>query len=218
MAKLRSVKIKHISDYDADTSCLGEYTDDGDDYNICRHCGEYVIDAERYDRLCDLIQGDIYEIGNEEMSDKKFDILDAAFNTVLNKFEGLRHDCQHDSRHYNYFTPFAGGETPGTKDFFKYGMQDFKRMEGLTRGDWYFIGIVAEAVVEYETNAYGMPVSYRLETFTSSGLWGVESDAGDYLDEVEKDELADLKRHLEEFNVDLSDWDNLTEEVERVDG
>ena len=214
MAKLRSVKIKRIIDYDADTSDLGEYTDDDDDFNICRHCGEFIIDAERYNRIIDLMDSE-YESAEQEIENEKtWEIFDFAFLAVHNKFADKMHDCPHDSRAYNNFKPYAGGEEAGTKEYYEYGLQDFKRMEGLEHGDWHFVGVIAEAVVEYETETG----NYRLETLTSSGLWGIESDAEDYLEEIEGEELASLKRHCEEFNVDLSKWSELTEDVERVDG
>lgn len=54
----------------------------------------------------------------------------------------------------------------------------------------------------------------RLEEFTSSGLYGIESDCGDdYLEEVGIDELEGLRFHLEVFGIDTSDWDNITKNV-----
>ncbi len=115
-------------------------------------------------------------------------------------------------REYRYFLPYAGGEEQGTPHYQKYGLQDYERMEGLNSGDWQFVGIVAKATIKYRTRNG----SYRLETFTSGGLWGIESDAGDYLDEVKAEQLADLKAHLETFGVDVSDFDEMAEELELV--
>jgi hypothetical protein len=50
---------------------------------------------------------------------------------------------------------------------------------------------------------------WRIETFTSRGCWGVESDAEDHIEEIEKEELADLKRHLEVFGVDVTGFDEI---------
>ena len=85
---------------------------------------------------------------------------------------------------------------------YTYGMQDYERMEGLNNGDWCFIGIIAEATVKYPINNNG---SYRLETFTSGGLWGIESDSGDYLDTVASEQIADLKKHLAVFGIKWND-------------
>jgi hypothetical protein len=112
-------------------------------------------------------------------------------------------------RHCRFFKPYAGGEKPGSKNYQKYGMDDYRRMEGLARGDWCFYGIMAEAEVSYPVGQG----SRRLETLTSGGLWGVESDSGDYLRQVADEELADLSLHLETFGVDMSNFDELAEEA-----
>ena len=89
--------------------------------------------------------------------------------------------------------PYAGGSEPGTRNYYRYGMQDFKRMEALNRGDFSFIGITAEA--EIQTSDAG---KYWLCNYISSGgLWGIESDSGeDYFKEVAENELAELEKHL----------------------
>ena len=92
-----------------------------------------------------------------------------------------------------------------------YAMQDYKRMEAYRRGHWHMTGCYAEATVSYEIGQG----SRRLETFSSGGLWGIESDASvEHKAETAKDELAGLKAHLEVFGVDLSNWDALTEGLE----
>jgi hypothetical protein len=46
--------------------------------------------------------------------------------------------------------------------------------------------------------------SRRLQTFQSSGLWGIESDlSDDYRREVESEQLDDLREHLAAFGIDL---------------
>lgn len=117
------------------------------------------------------------------------------------------HEIPRVGRKYRFFRPYSAGEKEGTTEYQEYGYRDYKRMEGLGRGDWCFIGIMAEATVSTESG--------RTETLTSGGLWGIESDAGkDYLDSVTDEELADLRSHLESFGVDLTDWDELTEDIE----
>jgi len=119
---------------------------------------------------------------------------------------------------FRSFRAYAGGETPASNAYAyrKCAKQDFARMEGLSRGEWCFLDIRAEAVVEY-TNEHGT----RLETLTSSGLGGVESDSGDYLNEIQAEELADLREHLSQFGITVADedWQNLIENAEeRADG
>jgi len=116
-----------------------------------------------------------------------------------------------------YFNPFAAGcsvEEEGTEDYKLYGKQDFERAEAYNRGDWNYIGITAEATISYSTGNG----SFRLEWLSSGGLWGIESDSGDeYLNELKDEQLADLKQHLERFNVDLSEWDEMTKDLELED-
>ena len=108
---------------------------------------------------------------------------------------------------FTLFLPYAGGEKQGTEHYQEYGKDDYRRMEGLNRGDWCFTGIVAKATVE---------CNGRLERFTSGGLWGIESNAGNYLNDVMAEELADLKGHLTAFNIDVSDFDEMAEGLELV--
>ncbi len=58
----------------------------------------------------------------------------------------------------------------------EYRERDYSRMERFCRGDWAMIGIIATARVG------GMECG-------GASLWGIESDSGDYIDEV-ADELA----------------------------
>ena len=108
---------------------------------------------------------------------------------------------------FRCFKPYAGGEKPGTKEYKKYGLQDWKRMEALNKCEWNYIGIHAEAVVSYPCRTSD---ARRMETLRSSGLWGIESDAGKtYFLSVVKEELADLRSHLAAFGVVLLDFDGL---------
>jgi hypothetical protein len=70
---------------------------------------------------------------------------------------------------------------------------------------WEMIGIRASAEVSY-------PIGNGnnwLEHFTSGGLWGIESDSDEsYLKEIEQEQLNDLKSHLEQFNVNVKDFDS----------
>lgn len=67
---------------------------------------------------------------------------------------------------------------------------------------WVMYGCLAEAVVSYPISKQG---DRRLETLTSGGLWGIESDSDDsYKTEVAKDQIEDLKSHLKQFNIRLN--------------
>ena len=121
---------------------------------------------------------------------------------------------------YKYFVPMNSysqhrkdlqkmGYSRGNCDFLarSYVYQDFRRFERLNRGDWFFMGIMVEATIKLDITGQG---NYRLETFTSGGLWGIESDSGnDYIKEIESDELNDLKNHLKQFNVNVKNFDKI---------
>lgn len=120
---------------------------------------------------------------------------------------------------YKYFVPMNSysqhrkdlqkmGYSKGVADYEarSYVYQDFNRFERLNRGDWFYMGIMAEATVKYSIGQG----NYRLENFTSGGLWGIESDSdNDYIAEVEKNELNDLKNHLKQFNVNVKNFDKI---------
>ena len=98
----------------------------------------------------------------------------------------------------SFLTDHLGGE--------EYAEQDDQRVAAY--GDWWMLGIMARAEVSY---AIGQGNS-RLESLTSGGLWGIESDSGaEYIETVAREELADLKAHLGHFSVDLSNFDELAE-------
>lgn len=99
-------------------------------------------------------------------------------------------------RECRFFIPYAGGEKPGTENYIKYGMQDYKRMERLNEGNWCFIGIVA--IAEVQTSQDGK--LWQSQKISSFGLWGIESDSDEeYIKSVQQEQLADLKTQLLEF-------------------
>jgi hypothetical protein len=105
-------------------------------------------------------------------------------------------ECVRDGRVYTYFKPYAGGEKPGSKHYAKYARQDWERMEALNRGDWAFIGIKAEAQVVLSGDV--------VQTITSGGLWGIESNSSEeYLQEVRQEQLAELSEQLKSLGFDL---------------
>lgn len=66
-----------------------------------------------------------------------------------------------------------------------------------------YLGCTAVAEVSYPCGRGG---SRRLEHLTSGGLWGIDpTSTGEYLAEVERDELADLRDHLTKFGLRVSD-------------
>lgn len=78
---------------------------------------------------------------------------------------------------------------PDTSWLGEYVRQDYERMESLNRGYWCFMGVFATAEVQLSSMS-------TIQTLRSGGLWGIESDSGDYFKEVEAEQLAELKDEM----------------------
>jgi hypothetical protein len=80
----------------------------------------------------------------------------------------------------------------------EYGEAEYEHMMRLERGESAFIGVKAEAVIVMGPRAaegYG-----KLETITSDGLWGIETDSSaEYLQEIGQEQLAGLADYLREL-------------------
>jgi hypothetical protein len=75
---------------------------------------------------------------------------------------------------------------------------DFEnRKEAFHRGNFSFVGVRAEAEIV---------VDGIIQTITSGGLWGIESDSGDeYIKEVAGEEYNDLRKILKTLGVPTSE-------------
>jgi len=162
--RILKVWIEKAVDGSPDTSFLGEWTDDLKPGVIVRALGDF------YERL---------PVPTERDVDGKFRRGDGP-------------EVPAKGREYRGFIPYAGGEKVGTAEFYKYGLQDWKRMEGLNNGDWCMLGIIAKAEVQSRAGETWAPI----QVLRSGGLWGVESDAIEYHKDVETEELANLRDEL----------------------
>ncbi len=195
MKKIESVKIKRMFDEDPDTSHMGKYTDDADDWNIDRRHGEYVYNLTRPVVGCAACEDETRE------QDEPTACTDHEY------------DPPRRGREFNFFKPYAGGEKPGTDDYQKYGKQDYERMESLNNGNWNYIGIRAEAKTHVK-----MGDSWKIDTLTSGGLWGIESDSDkSYFKEVAEEELSQLRTILKEYGFSKSQIDKAFADVETED-
>lgn len=101
----------------------------------------------------------------------------------------------------------------------RYIKEDMQRLEQFNSGELCVYGCIAEAEVSYPVNANG---DRRIQKFTSGGLWGIESDSDrEYREETAKEQLEDLKEHLERFNIETPRhrwmngdyWEDIKKEV-----
>lgn len=74
---------------------------------------------------------------------------------------------------------------------------DFEdRRDAFERGDFSFVGVRAEAEVA---------IGGIIQTLTSGGLWGIESDSGEeYIEEVAGQEWGELRKVLLDVGVPTS--------------
>lgn len=202
--RILKVVIKRESDSDADTSYYGEYGS--------RAESEYAIDR-RHEADCQSIQPTNEEadtllvhaadyLANEYPHDGDSFRLAVKSGLGVNEAIAALDDAREsltecdcggvwiERNSYEFFNPCHenyAGESP--EDIRKSCRQDYDRMQALQAGDWYYMGIRAEAEV--------MLTGSLSQEVTSGGLWGVESDSGDdYLKEIESEQLAELKEQL----------------------
>jgi hypothetical protein len=219
--KLDSLTIEMLPDDSPDTDWLGKYTDNPEPWSICRRDGEYVDILRRQCPKCGKPGVDF----NPDIQTQDIWHCDCEPDTEDDCSCGIEYACEgchylfesaweppSNSREYRYFMPYAGGEKSSAPEYQRYGMQDYKRMEAYNNGDWQFVGIRAKVVVSY--NIDDNSNSRRLETLTSSGLWGIESDADKAdLSEIADDQVADLKEHLQHLGITLSGFDETAAEA-----
>lgn len=85
--------------------------------------------------------------------------------------------------------------------------EDNNRLEKFYSGEICMLGIQVKAEVSYSLDKQG---NRRIEHFTSGGLWGIESDSDEeYLKDIQVEQVDDLRGHLEQFNVNLNNFDEL---------
>ena len=90
---------------------------------------------------------------------------------------------------FQYFNPEMTGEETGNPESPE---QDYQRMESYNRGEWHMVGIIAKAEIRN-------PATDCTQVIRSGGLWGVESDGGEYLNDVAKEQLSELAIELRAF-------------------
>ena len=75
-----------------------------------------------------------------------------------------------------------------------------ERLEEYRRGDFWYVGVYAEARIRFKTPQGGWTQGSYVRT---PGLWGIESDSGEeYLNEVGEEERAELNDMLAALGVE----------------
>jgi hypothetical protein len=237
--RILEVKIIRAVDTDPDTSYYGEYSQRADsEFSIDRahalDCAsqehnhrETVDKLERVknyiDGLYNLNLGTFNGALGDSFAHREQEGLGEAADTIANaQTEVSECDCNGGDKlrgEYQYFNPSrnyvdaSGNALPGNtpEQVREYVRQDYDRMEDYNRQGWCYIGIRAEA--QYQT-AFGSPI----QTLTSGGLWGIESDSDkSYFAEVAGEELAQLKAELKALGFSARAISTAFKNVEEVE-
>ena len=205
--RILSVTIKRMLDDSPDTSYLGEYGNEAEsEYSIDRahfeDCNSVTGNGPKLDRIAACLEKLAQKEKNCFGDSPEFKSLQEAYDELQQIADNFD-DCDCGERgdmkrgQYRYFNPnwknYKGLEEAEIR---KYCLQDYERMESLNRGDFCFIGIMAEAKIGIPQ---GLPQtktgqSYLLQTLTSGGLYGIESDSDkEYVASEEKNQLDELK-------------------------
>ncbi len=180
--RIDSITIKQMADDSPDTSYLGEYSDDPQEYAIVavdEHEGEFAdqlpcecghSEAEHNDDVC-----------------RSVDLSCMAEGCGCDEFDSVSIER---GREYRYFNPTADNyKGIDDAEVRKYCQQDYQRMRDLNRGEWCYMGITAEAKVHLNGDL--------TQTIRAGGIWGIESD-GDPSDirSIEREQLDELREQL----------------------
>jgi hypothetical protein len=84
-----------------------------------------------------------------------------------------------------------------------------ERMDRWEAEDWWYVGVVAVANLLVPIGGG----SFRIMTLKSGGLWGIESDCGDYIREVFEDEKDNLLAELKTLGEALASGDYIQEDA-----
>jgi hypothetical protein len=236
--RILSVKVIREVDTDPDTSYLGEYANRPDsEYSIDRahseDCAAQIGNpqTERAKQTLEHVQqtiGDMqnslrgYGMSNTESAEKdaEWDALEDAYNEVGELLDavsecdcGKRGDMERNQYRYfnpslNYIDKYGRALPENTPDEVrKYVRQDYERMENLNKGLWSFLGIRAEART-------WNPETQVTQRISSGGLWGIESD-GDSFEDVEQEQLSELKTELKALGFSTRAISKAFQNVER---
>lgn len=199
--KVLKVLVERVTDTDADTSTIGKYTDDLEEWAIICRTREFVHKVNQRNAM---YTGTLERI--DELKERAYPRGSMAQNGLLQRIGQLHKrlawikesgdmDFPERGREYRCFLAYGCGEKEGSLTYKKIALQQFKRMESLNDGHWCFVGIIAKAQV-------WNPGTEIVQTLHSGGLWGIESDSSqEYIDEVVHNQLCELGLELVKYGV-----------------
>jgi len=210
--RISKVTIKRMTDNDPDTSYLGSYSERAQtDYAIDRKHSEDCQSLEHNHRtgLDQLEHVITYLETVRNLGEPPENIYWASADESQDLLVALQRELEEcdcgecgdmgrgEFRYFNGVVENYKGESP--EDIRKYVLQDYARMASLQRCDWGYIGIRMDAEITVSTrDRTGEANGSIMQTITSGGLWGIESDSDDaYLTSIEGEQLAELREQLQ---------------------
>jgi hypothetical protein len=214
--RIQIVTVRTMMDGSADTSYLGAYSNlrkspfdiDRKHTVDCPHnTGEADATVEKLERAIAWLEQERTRLATDESDSGNW--LYGSFDEAIDTLCDARREIQDsEDADYSQCAYCGGGDwTRRTLRFYnclednykgvpedemrKYIAQDYERMESLNDGDWWYVGIRAEAEVV---------IDGVVQTATSGGLWGIESDSDEsYFKEIADEELSQLRAILHEM-------------------
>lgn len=107
----------------------------------------------------------------------------------INLAQDENYELPNVGRECRFFKPNVSSETPGSSLvlYQKYGLQRYSRMEAYNAGDWCMLYCYAEAVVS---------INGTLQSHSTGGVGGMESDDEKHLASIRNEEMHELKTVL----------------------
>lgn len=205
--KIIAIRIEHKQDDSPDSSYLGTFANVGRGWaNINRKSGQ-LIDREGNVLASDFgakhSRGEVEFItdfqhtltGWEHVTDKE---VRTAFLRCRYKGNGLELGRGNENL-FAYFGVIGWQNATTRADKIRalsvvYCCIDALKLERLSAGEWYYMGIIAKAVIQS-----GADID-TTQTLRSGGIWGIESFSdAPYIAEEEGTQLEELRRELEAF-------------------
>jgi hypothetical protein len=229
--RILSVKIKRMVDTDPDTSYLGEYSNQAtSEFSIdrahsedCNSVKQETKDAKEKLERINMYVWQIRDTEYDTLIDEERDALRDMSSSLDDLAEEITEcDCgghNYNTREFRYFNPSDNykGDTP--ENIRKYTRQDYDRMESYNSLQWCYLGIRVEANVMLHVKQENMDsITGHIQTITSGGLWGIESDSDkSYIESVEQEELSALKSELKAIGFSTRTISRAFQDIERTE-